>query len=289
MKNVVSVVMDIRFLSTLVAVAESGSFAHAARKQNLTSATVAQRIRALEATLNLSLVTRVGQTVLPTDHCQALLPRVKHILAQAGQLRGDADAHGRSGLFRLGAISTALCDTVPAIVQRFASMAPGADLKIQPGTSSDLYDAVRQGELDVAIIAAPPFDISKGLIAHLIADQPMVLVVPESEIETDAVTICARNPILVYDRTSWGGQIAWAVVSSLGDQLDIRCELDALETIATLVARGLGVSVLPQWAGLRDQVGIKTIRLNGPTRKIVALTSVAPVRPALVAICLNQD
>ncbi len=280
--------MDIRFLSSLVAVAETGSFAHAARQQNLTAATVAQRIRALEASLNLPLVARVGQTVLPTDQCKALLPRIRRILSEAAQLRGDADADGRSGLFRLGAISTALGDTVPAIVQRFASQTPDADLKIQPGTSSGLYDAVREGELDLAIIVAPPFAMPKGLIAYGIADQPMVLVVRDTEPETDPVALCVKNPILAYDRTSWGGQIAWSVLSSLGDSLDIRCELDALETIATLVARGMGVSVLPQWAGLRDYVGIKTIQLNGPARKIIALTSVAPARPALVALCLND-
>jgi DNA-binding transcriptional LysR family regulator len=280
--------VDIRFLSSLVAVAESGSFAHAARQQNLTSATVAQRIRVLEADLNLSLVTRVGQTVLPTEQCKALLPRVKRILLEAGHLRGDADSAGRSGLFRLGAISTVLGDTVPAIVQRFAVLAPDADLKIQPGSSSDLYEAVRLGELDLALIAAPPFVIPKGLIAHVIVDQPIVLVVRDSEPETNPVTLCARNPILVYDRMSWGGQIAWGVLASLGTDFDIRCELDALETIAVLVARGLGVAVIPQWAGLQDQVGLKIIRLSGPSRRVVAVTSIAPVRPALVALCLNE-
>lgn len=280
--------MDIRFLASLVAVAETGSFAHAARQQNLTAATVAQRIRALEASLNLPLVARAGQTVLPTDQCRSLLPRIKRILSEAGHLRGDADQNGRSGLFRLGAISTALGDTVPAIVQRFASQAPDAELKIQPGTSSGLYDAVSTGDLDLAIIVAPPFAIPKGLIAFGIADQPMVLVVRDTEAETDPVALCARNPILVYDRTSWGGQIAWAVLSTLGGGLDIRCELDALETIATLVARGLGISVLPQWAGLRDQLGIQTLQLTGPARKLIALTSAAPARPALVALCLNE-
>jgi DNA-binding transcriptional LysR family regulator len=289
MKNVVSWDMDIRFLSSLVAVAETGSFARAARQQNLTSATVAQRIRALEMTLNLSLVTRVGQTVLPTDQCKALLPRIKHILREAGHLRGDADANGRSGLFRLGAISTALGDTVPAIVQRFAALAPDAALKIQPGTSAALYNAVCAGDLDLALIVAPPFALSKGLTAHGVTDQPMVLVVPEAEVETDAAAICARNPILVYDRTSWGGQIAWAVLTRLCDPLDIRCELDALETIATLVARGLGVSVLPRWGGLQDTVGIRTIPLNGPVRRIIAVASVAPVRPALVALCMGEQ
>ena len=72
-------------------------------------------------------------------------------------------------------------------------------------------------------------------MAHAVTDQPMVLVVPEAEVETDAAAICARNPILVYDRASWGGQIAWAALTALCDPLDIRCELDALETIATEV------------------------------------------------------
>lgn len=278
--------MDIRFLSTLLNVVQAGSYAQAARRQNLTAATVAQRIHALENDLKLTLFTRAGHTVLPTNSCKALIPRMERIVAEAAQLHGDADCHGLSGTFRLGAISTVLADKAPSIVDRFAKRAPNAKLTLLPGTSAQLYQDLCDGVLDLAMISSPAFVLPKILTCRPVASQPLVLVVPQSEFSEDISALCTQNPLLIYDRLSWGGKMIWDSLSALIPQPTILCELDALETIATLVARGMGVSVLPQWAGLSEFAGIRLIPFPGPSRQIIALASIAPERPNLIELCL---
>lgn len=51
-----------------------------------------------------------------------------------------------------------------------------------------------------------------------------------------------------YDRRHWGGNLADACLRSLGVKPNERFELDSLEAIAVLVGRGLGVSLVPDWA-----------------------------------------
>ncbi|MFY0680145.1 MAG: LysR family transcriptional regulator [Thalassovita sp.] len=275
-------------MSTLLAVVQSGSYAQASRQQNLTAATVAQRIRALETDLKLTLFIRSGHTVVPTDSCRALLPRIQRIVEEASQLRGDADENGLSGPLRLGAISTVLTDYAPAIVDRFAQSAPNAKLTILPGTSAQLYQDLRAGNLDLAMISAPPFALPKSLISYPIADQSLVLVVPESEPSNDIAAICARHQMLVYDRQAWGGKIIWDRLAAMAVPIDILCELDALETIVSLVAGGTGVALLPQWQGLSTQGGVRLVPCDGPKRQIVAVAARGAARPALIDLCLNS-
>src|SRR3546814_15632455 len=54
--------MDLRFLQTFVHVVELGSIAKAARFQDLTPASVQQRLRALDALMGSQLLTRAGRS-----------------------------------------------------------------------------------------------------------------------------------------------------------------------------------------------------------------------------------
>ena len=59
--------MDTRYLQSFVMVVDSGSFADAARRLNLTPAAVGARVRALEETIGTALVRRAGRTVRATE------------------------------------------------------------------------------------------------------------------------------------------------------------------------------------------------------------------------------
>nr|WP_284507403.1 LysR substrate-binding domain-containing protein [Caballeronia sp. ATUFL_M2_KS44] len=56
------------------------------------------------------------------------------------------------------------------------------------------------------------------------------------------------KPFIRYDRDVVGGQLADAYLRQHGIKPHQRCELDGLAAIATLVDRGLGVSLVPDWA-----------------------------------------
>ena len=67
--------METAFLQSFVLVAETGSMAEAARRQDLTPAAVAQQVRALERELRATLVARSGRTVRLPGRTVPVRPR----------------------------------------------------------------------------------------------------------------------------------------------------------------------------------------------------------------------
>ena len=114
------IIMDTRFLQSLICVIETGSIAGAARVQNLTAAAVSQRIKALENTLGCTLLLRSGHKVSPSDACLRILPRLKHITAQVTLISGDLDITGLSGELKVGVISTLLSSLMPQCIKQLS-------------------------------------------------------------------------------------------------------------------------------------------------------------------------
>ncbi|WP_417588921.1 LysR family transcriptional regulator [Pararhodobacter oceanensis] len=252
--------MDTRFILTLLAVVDAGSFAGAARRENLTPAAVAQRIRSLETALGKQLVVRSGQQVAPTQDCLSILPRLKKIALNVAQIASDFDDTGLAGPIRLGAISTALSDRVPSVLSRFAAQAPAATLSVTPGTSKDLYARLLDEELDAAFLVRPPFKTPKSITCIHIESQPMVMVTQAGDSRSPEAII-RQEKALVYDPTSWGGQLVTDWIKAHIPHSKILCELDAVEAIAIAVGHGIGYSIIPAWAGLDDLVSVKRIAL----------------------------
>jgi DNA-binding transcriptional LysR family regulator len=67
-------------LSVFVAVAEQASFTNAARRHGLSTATLSQTVRALEARLGVRLLNRTTRSVAPTDAGERLLSQLRPLL-----------------------------------------------------------------------------------------------------------------------------------------------------------------------------------------------------------------
>src|SRR4051812_23530770 len=100
--------MDTKFLESFVLVVEHGSVAEAARRLNLTSAAVTQRLRALEEELGTALVLRIGRTMQPTEAGWAILTSAQNLLSEVRDLHGIANERNFAGELSLGAVSSAL-------------------------------------------------------------------------------------------------------------------------------------------------------------------------------------
>lgn len=275
--------MDSRFLRSLIATIEHGSIAEAARAENLTAAAVSQRIQALERELGFALLSRQGHTATPTEACQHILRRARHIVHEVALLAGDADPQGLSGTLRIGAISTAMTDKIPAVLRHFSSVAPKVKPTLLPGTSKALYQAVLAGEIDAAILVAPPFALPKGLQGHVLGKEPLVLLSKLPPV--DGVTAALQQAYLRYDPQAWGGRFGEQYLQDQGLQPEAICDLDALETIAMLVADGVGVSLVPHWPGL-DKLAVgcylTPVTEGDYARTLLLLHPQQPARPSLI-------
>jgi DNA-binding transcriptional LysR family regulator len=240
--------MDTKFLESFVMVVELGSVAEAARRLNLTAAAVTQRVRALEREIGAALISRSGRTVRATEAGAAILSRTQALLQSARDLRAVATDESYSGELGLGAISSALTGLMPPLLTRLMAKYPLIKLYISPGLSGDLYRKVIGGELDAAVIVEPQFALPKTCGWAIWREEPLVVLAPSAMTDSDPHRILRTEPFIRYDRKQVGGRLADLYLQREEIRPRDRYELDALDAIAVLVDRGLGVSLVPDWA-----------------------------------------
>lgn len=240
--------MDTRFLESFVVVAECGSFAQAARRLNLTPAALSQRMQALEAVLGHPLVARVGRTVRPTAAGLAILPQVRALLEDARALRLTANSGEPAGPIRIGATASAMTGMIPDILARMRAAFPKVEFYIRPGSSLELHQALLARDLDVALLVHPQFDLPKTLGWQTLREERLLLIAPEGTDLRDPHRAITGHPFIRYDRNQWGGQIVETYLADNGLRVSEWLELDALDAITTLVDRGMGVAIIPDWA-----------------------------------------
>jgi len=273
--------MDVRFLKSLVAVVETGSIAAAARRESRTAAAISQRVQALERLLGCTLLLRTAHAARPSDQCLLILPKIRAIIELAQDLQRDLHPDGVAGELTIGAISTALTGVLPTLIERLALTAPDLKLKITPGDSKSLYEKVLAGELDAAILVRPPFQPPKALALVVLKVEPLILVAPAAYAGQSLETLLRVHPFIRYDARSWGGQIAQRYLDEQAIEPNVLCELDALETIVMLVAQGMGVSLVPQWAGMMLE-GMYVLPVEDGqrhARELVVMHGSTPHRP----------
>lgn len=280
--------MDTRYLKSLLAVVDCGSIVEAARTEGLTAAAVSQRMQVLERVLGFALLSRVGHSVKATEACVALLPRARHIVSQVSLLAGDADASGLTGSLRIGAISTMLAGLLPSALLELSRSAPGIKTSILPGTSRSLYLALQNGELDAAVIVAPPFELPKMFRMAPLHSEKLVLASKERP-TAGIAQVLQSTPYICYEPSSWGGLHAERFLNDNGLALTPLFSLDGLEAIAVLVANGIGASLMPMWSGLErlaQDFNITPVG-EGYDRAIVLVTLAHTDRPRMLEALLQ--
>jgi DNA-binding transcriptional LysR family regulator len=278
--------LDIRYLDSLIAVVELGSIAQAARSQNLTAAAVGQRILALEKHFNTALLNRNSHRATPTEACLNLLPRARHIVSEFYDMNADIDHSGLSGKFHLGAISTALTGMLPIAIKQLALSTPGLVLQIKPGTSNSLFADLADRRIDAAIIALPPYALPSSYHFQVLRDEPLLLLSKQSPGKNIRQKL-TRNPYICYDSQSWGGLKASQFLKDKGIDIEPYYELDALEAIEKLVHQGMGVSLVPRWAGLdlkSSAIDAEIVRPNRYSRRVVLVTPADSARSRIIDV-----
>jgi DNA-binding transcriptional LysR family regulator len=78
--------------------------------------------------------------------------------------------------------------------------------------------------------------------------------------DADPIGLLRTLPFIRYDRNHWGGHVAEEYLSQMSINPLERSELDALEAIAVMVSKGLGIWIVPDWAP-PWQSGLEIVKL----------------------------
>ena len=247
--------MTLTELKYIVALARERHFGRAAEACLVSQPTLSVAIKKLEEELGVQLFERGGAEITVTPVGARVIEQAQHVLEQTSAIRTIAE-EGRdplTGPLRVGVIYTIAPYLLPQLVRRVIDNRAPLQLLWQENFTVRLLELLRQGEIDLAILADPFPD--HGLMSLGVYDEPFVVTVPRdhpwseresvrsTELKEQTMLLlgnghCFRDHVLeVCPELSRFSQ------SSVGIQKTF--EGSSLETIRHMVAARIGISVLP--------------------------------------------
>lgn len=266
--------MSITLLRTLIAVSETGSFSMAASRVHVSQAAVGQQMKRLEDTLGVPLFDRDRKTPRLNPLGQSLVPKARDVVAaydgMLDELAGDGQLMGE---MTLGAVPSTLRGLVPRAVKQLVAAYPDLRIRVVPGLSDDLAEQVERGALDVALLG-PFASLRETLLWQPVAQEPLVLIAAPDVAGNDPRTLLMSHPYIRHTRRAAAGRLAddWLAAQNL--TVTTAMEMETLEAVASMVAHGLGLSVVPE-ACVPDETFSALRRLPlkaAPVRELGLLT-----------------
>jgi DNA-binding transcriptional LysR family regulator len=243
-------VIDLRRLRYFVAVADTLHFGRAAAELRVSQPPLSRAIQALEEEIGAPLFVRTKRRVALTAAGAALLPEAQRLLRQAGQLKEGAQraARGETGTLALGCISAAAYNVLPELLPEFHRRYPGVRLALQEGTTDLQLAALRQGEVDLALVLPPVDDEALGY-APVFRDT-LVAALPAARREKRGripLKSLAQEPFILFPRKVGPGlyDLIVGFCQRAGFSPKIEQEAIQMQTIVSLVAAGMGVALVP--------------------------------------------
>lgn len=231
-------------LRTFLAVGRHGSFSRTAERVGLTQSAVSAQIQRLEASLGFLLFDRVGRSARLNAAGRETLARAEQLVALFEGLHQPAS--GAAVSLRIGAIASVQAAGLPDALVALRAQHPQLRLRVVPGVSLNLLGLIDAGELDAAVMIRPPFALPPELAWRPLWDEAFVLAVPSRVKGRDWRAILGAEPFLRYDRNSFGGRVVAQFLDASGVEVDDAVEMDEIGGLLQLVARGMGVSLVPR-------------------------------------------
>jgi DNA-binding transcriptional LysR family regulator len=256
----------IRELKTLVAVAREGTFAAAGAKLGLTQAAVSAQMRRLADEFGFALFDRAGRAAKLNSRGTQILLRAQELIRLYETLGAAQPGEAAPVPVTIGAIATTQRGLLPDALAKFHRAVPAARVRVVPGVSMDLLDQVDRGDLDFAVMIRPPFALQSDLRWVEMLREPFRLIVPRGVKGGDWAAILATHPFIRYDRNSFGGRQVDRFLRAAHIVPKECVELDEIESLVELVAKDVGVALVPQTAlHRRWPKGVRAIDLGART------------------------
>ena len=244
------VVMELRQLNSFVVVAEELNVGRAAVRLHLTQPSLSRQIAALEHDLGVELFARVRRRFVLTAAGAAFLADAKELLRQAEEAVRNAQRtqRGELGTLRLRFVQSATFEALPRLLGAFREAYPEVVLDLQTLTTLQQTDALRDGRIDVGLLRLPGAE--PGLSSRVVSQDPLVVALPAkhrlAQRKRISLAELAEDAFVLYGRAS-GPSVHSAIVGycrAAGFVPRIVQDANDVQTIVSLVAAGLGVSLL---------------------------------------------
>jgi DNA-binding transcriptional LysR family regulator len=298
--------LDIRRLRMLHEFAARGSIARTADALGYTPSAVSQQLAVLEREAGTPLLDRTARSAGLTDAGRRLALHAELILAMVEQAESELSAQAAqpSGRVVVTAFPSAAVAFAPALANSLKEH-PQLTLLLREADPVEGLKLARSGEVEVAIVDDWTGRMSADLEAvdanhrvlsyyHLVRD-PLVLVVgtehPAAHSDQPIDLRALRNePWLAAPSGEPSRQAVDRLLAAVGVTPPVPSEFEGLGTVANLVARGLGIAIMPRLAvgAYESQVVVRDLPSGYDlSRDVFAVARTASVGRPSVAVIVN--
>jgi DNA-binding transcriptional LysR family regulator len=275
-------------LRILVAVADCGNFTEAALNLEMSQSAVSHAVATLEEYLGVVLVARgrygarlttVGEQV--AKHARAIVQHVNEIGKAAELAKGLSGGQVRLASFR--SVATHL---LPTVIAEFHYRFPAISVSLTEHDDYPLVEqALREGRADVGFTFMPA---SPDLEAWEILQDEFVALFPPGFKPADGqltwqelVSHSLIMPPVDYVMM----QRVYEHVQAFGYGLKVAYEVGTDATIVSLVAQGLGATILPRLAAEPIPANLQVYSLPVPLKRVIGVAVMAEAlhTPAIYA------
>ena len=304
--------LDVTRLRVLVAVARHGSVTAAAHALNYAQPSVSHHLARLEAETGTKLVQRAGRGIRLTDAGRLLAERAAEVIGRLDAAENELAVYSglRTGRLRLAAFPSALGTLVPSAAAMLHDRHPTVDLRLTEAEPPEAVRMLRAGYVDVALVFRhePEGDSENAAAAadqgdireQVLLSEPVHLIMPEvPPARGEPLLPPAITEVLPADLARFSAQRWIAGCDRCREHLLRQCAAagftpriafttDDFVAVQALVAAGLGVALLPGLA-LRAarHPGVRTVRLRGTRRSVVAIRYGEPPDPPATVLLLE--
>ena len=235
-------------LRAFVEVIERGSVTAAAKELNLTQPAVTHQVQELERRFDVALVERIGKRVFLTEAGEKLMEHARHLLDEDARTRADMRRFGEGWLerVRVGTSMTVLMYALPPILRQLKTDHPQLEINLKAGLTATTLNMLKTNALDLGICALPVDDPAFET-AQLFEDE-LVAILPDRHqggAEEGYAGVSRRLPAHSRQRCLGAEPDITTWLTRAGAPPKPVMEFDNVEAIKSLVAVGLGASIVP--------------------------------------------
>ena len=242
--------MNLGDLRAFVAVAETGSVNRAAAKLNLTQPAVTRRVQSFEAAIGVPLLDRSCKPPALTEDGRQALAHGRRVLSAVEELATQVGARrGLSGEFRVGIApgfaDSALGQPLDSVMRDF----PDVNLKIMSDWSGELLAGLQSQSLDAALVLLTDLGLAAKEMAIRSFAQEAIIVVAARHTAIKPSPSLAQLCFNRWVLNPHGCGFRLALQRALDRErafLNIGAEVQGYELQLSLIARGVGLGLVPK-------------------------------------------
>jgi LysR family transcriptional regulator, nitrogen assimilation regulatory protein len=241
--------MELRQLTALIAIAETGSITRAADRLRVVQPAVTRQLQALERELGVELFVRTRKGMRATPAGEVILDRARRALTELERGRAEIQPNSDAvhGIVTVGLLESTSEVAAEPLVSAVSRDYPGIELRVITGYSGHLQQWLDAGDLDLSLLYN--LERTPSLSTRVLASERLYFVAPAAEALDPAQPTPLHQlegrPVILPAVGHGLRTLIDAALATADIALNVVAQTNSMRVQKVLVSAGHGWTILP--------------------------------------------